>query len=145
MSRQNGAEPDRLALIVEELQAELAAEDAAVGQAEAALAEARGRRAKIQRAIDVLDGTPKAKRAPKTKGWIIGEEKVSQVQSFMEVRSEPITISGVAEELGISRESVRRSLKVLRDRDLIRVSGKQPGRGGGQDLFMPMPELTDAG
>ena len=144
MSRENGAEPDRLALIVTELQAELATEDAAVGQAEAALAEARGKRAKIQRAIDVLQSTPKAKR-PASKGWMIGEEKVSQVQSFMEVRQEPITVPELATEIGISRESARRSLMVLRDRDLVRISGKRPGRGGGQKLYLPMPELTDAG
>lgn len=143
MSRQNGAEPDRLALIVEELQAELAAEDAAVGHAEAALAEARGRRARIQRAIDTLQATPKVKR-PAAKGWIIGEEKVSQVQSFMAVRTEPITVPELALEIGISRESARRSLMVLRERDLVRQSGKRPGRGGGQKLFLPMPELTNA-
>ena len=144
MSRQNGDTPDRLALIVAELQEELAQEDAAVGQAEAALAEARGRRAKIQRAIDVLNATPKGKR-PASKGWNIGEEKVSQVQSFMEVRQEPITVPELATEIGISRESARRSLMVLRDRDLVRISGKRPGRGGGQKLYLPMPELTDAG
>ena len=146
MSRQNGAEPDRLALIVKELQAELAAEDTAVGLAEAALAEARGRRARIQRAIDTLQGTSAKGKRPARKGYmVIAEEKVSQVQAFMEVRSEPITVPELAEELGFAKESARRSLEILRQRDLVRVSGKRPGRGGGSKLYLPMPELNDAG
>jgi response regulator of citrate/malate metabolism len=146
MSRLNGAEPDRLTQIVDALHTELAAEDAAVGQAEAALAEARGRRARIQRAIDTLQGTPKAARAKKvTKGWIIGEPKVEQVRALMVTRDEPVTVGEMAKETGMTRESARRALKVLRDRDLVRMTGKRPGRGGGQELFMPMPELTNAG
>lgn len=148
MGRDNGTGADRLTSIVDELQAELEYEAQAVEVAQAALDEAKAKRVRIQRAIDTLTGT-KAKVPPRqgTKarkgGWTISDAKVEQVRVMIAAKSEPVTVRELAAEGGMATESARRSLEVLRERDEVRMAGKRAGRGGGQKLYMPMPELTD--
>jgi response regulator of citrate/malate metabolism len=145
MDRDNGAEPDRLALIVEDLQAELARGAGAVEAAQAALAEAKAKQLRIRRAIDTLTGVKaKAASRPAKKGdWVIGEDKVQRVQALIATKSEPVTSRELATEIGISNDSVRRALELLRERDLVGYRGVR-GRGGAK-LYMAMPELTNAG
>ena len=147
MAKQNGTGVDRLTSIIDELQAELAAEDLAVAQVEAVLQETRSKRARIQRAIDALTGTKAkaARPAARKGGWTISDTKVEQVRALIAAKSQPVTVRELATEGGMATESARRSLEVLRERELVRFAGKRAGRGGGQKLYMPMPELTDAG
>lgn len=150
MSKENGTGADRLALIVDELAAELEQEATTVAQLQGLLDEAKARRVRIQRAIDTLTGTKATKvkvastRTARKTGWTISEGKVAQVRALIATKVDPVTVRELATEGGMATESARRALEVLRDRDEVRMAGKRAGRGGGQKLYGPMPELIDA-
>lgn len=148
MSRVNGDAPDRLPAITDALSVLLEQEEQAVVTAQAALDEAKARRVKIQRALDALEGTPKTTRPsrPKKKqqGWAVSEAKVELIRGLIVGRAEPVSTAELADESGVTKDTVRKALMTLRERDVIRLSGTRPGRGGGTKLYLSMPESTDA-
>ena len=114
----------------------------------AKLDEVRKRHARVQRAIDVLSGeTSQAKaartrmRTPRSNDWHVSAEKIEQVWQHVRGRTQPFSVNGLAAELdGISNESTRKAMNVLRERELVRVTGA--ARGGG-NLLLPMPNTDD--
>lgn len=148
MSRLNGDAPDRLPAITDALSVLLEQEEQAVITAQAALDEAKARRVKIQRALDALEGTPKTTRPsrPRKKqqgGWVVSEAKVELIQGLIMGRTEPVSTNELAAESGVTKDTVRKALLTLRDRDVIRMAGTRPGRGGGTKLYLSMPESTN--
>lgn len=123
-----------------------------VARLQAELADARAREQRVQRAIDILEGnTPQARAAatrirkrPGPDNWTISEAKIAEVWAHIRGRTEPFTVNGLAKAApGLSAESARRAIGVLRERELVRVSGR--AQTGGR-LLLPMPgtEHSDA-
>lgn len=116
------------------------------------LAAARTRRDGYQRALRELTGEPKRATTSKPKSskdgsWVISDKKIATVWESVRHRTDTFTAANVAEGTpGLSPESARRALHVLRERELLRAAGT--GRGGGT-LLAVMPgageqELADA-
>jgi hypothetical protein len=78
--------------------------------------------------------------------WTISDKKVAQVWEQVRRLDGTFTAASVAQDQpGLSPESARRALALLRERELVRVTGT--GRGGGT-LLAVMPgageqELSD--
>lgn len=148
--------------IVDELTDLRDSEQGLVGELTRQASEARARCANYQRAIDALSTrgkrTPapvKAKPAPKGRASAqnqpIADEKVELIrQRAVELLPgsphrvgdvHAITAGWLAENTdGLSPETARRGLLVLRDREVVRVAGS--GKGGGV-LYALMPEGSD--
>lgn len=114
------------------------------------VAESRRRRDGFRRALEQLTGEPKravAKgKAQAAARWTISDKKVAQVWEHVRRLDGTFTAASVAADApGLSPESARRALSLLRERELVRATGT--GRGGGT-LLAVMPgageqELTD--
>jgi uncharacterized membrane protein YccC len=112
------------------------------------VADSRKRRDGYRRALEQLTGESK-KPAPKKSQagrWTISDKKVAQVWEQVRRLDGTFTAASVAQDQpGLSPESARRALSLLRERELVRVTGT--GRGGGT-LLAVMPgageqELSD--
>lgn len=107
------------------------------GLLEASQARERG----MRRAVEALTGPPPSKPGPKSRsagkgqGWTISESKVQDVWDIIrEQIGGPFTPPRIT-EYGVSGEAVRRSLVVLRNQELIRVTGSSRGGGKKYDLM----------
>lgn len=110
----------------------------------ARLAEARKRRDGYQRALRQLSGeTPPATKPkpPPDPVWVPSERKLGQVWEAVRARDGVFSVSEVAEVTGASRETTRRALTALRERELLRLTA-QRGAGGGQ-RFAVMPGAAE--
>jgi CRP-like cAMP-binding protein len=147
MSDRNGAKPDRLARIADDLLTELALENAAVADAQAMLDEAKERRQKIQRALDALTGSSaKAKAKAPTKGQtpVASEAIQDQMRQAVLSLTEPKTVKELGELAGLREDTARRAIKGLRNSGEIRMTGKRKQEHGyPAQEFMPMPELME--
>ena len=105
----------------------------------------------IRKAMEALTGEAPAKTASKSlrksrdnNRWQISEAKIQEVWNIVRaIDDETFTTNSVATaQPGLSQESARRALDILRERQLIRLAGK--ARGGGKLLaIMPGAEDTD--
>jgi CRP-like cAMP-binding protein len=145
MSDRNGAKPDRLARIADDLLTELALENAAVVDAQALLDEAKERRQKIQRALDALTGSSaKAKAPPKGQTPVASEAIQDQMRQAVLSLTEPKTVKELGELAGLREDTARRAIKGLRNSGEIRMTGKRKQEHGyPAQEFMPMPELME--
>jgi DNA-binding transcriptional ArsR family regulator len=73
--------------------------------------------------------------------WTPTLESQERTLRFLIEQGQPTTATGLSSAVGgqMSHDTIRRSLKALRDSGRIRVAGS--GRGGGI-LYAPMPEET---
>jgi DNA-binding transcriptional ArsR family regulator len=146
--------------IVDELRGLRDSEQRLVDEFTRQAGEARARVSNYQRALDALGSrkrTAPAKpklapvKASRKQDWQVSDVKVEEVrrrvvalmpESPHKVGEVPVvTAAYVAERTdGLSPESVRQALQVLREREVVRIAGT--GRGGGK-LFALMPEGTN--
>jgi response regulator of citrate/malate metabolism len=100
----------------------------------------------LQKALDALD-PPKAEAKPKPKkrtDWKPREGTIGIVANVMRVQAKPVSIQEVADLAGIAPDTARRSLKVLRDREEVRLAGaeKRGNNGMPTQVFLPMPPMA---
>jgi response regulator of citrate/malate metabolism len=102
----------------------------------------------LQKALDALD-PPKAETKPKPakkprKDWKPRESTVGAVANVMRVQTRAVSIQEVADLSGISPDTVRRSLNVLRDCEEVRLAGTEKrGRNNmPTQVFLPMPPMA---
>jgi DNA-binding transcriptional ArsR family regulator len=81
---------------------------------------------------------PKAQAKAKAKGgWTPSEERLKSLFELILKESEPVSPTQLAEKSeGLGVETAGKGFKILRDRELIRVTARL--RGGGA-LYAPMP------
>jgi response regulator of citrate/malate metabolism len=99
----------------------------------------------LRQALDALD-PPKAEAKPRRgkpyrKDWTPREGTLGAVADVMRVQTKPVSIQEVADLAGIAPDTARRSLKVLRDREEVRLAGAEK-RGNNKmttQVFLPMP------
>jgi response regulator of citrate/malate metabolism len=102
----------------------------------------------LQKALDALD-PPKAEAKPRRgksyrKDWTPREGTIGAVANVMRVQTKPVSIQEVADLAGIAPDTARRSLKVLRDREEVRLAGAEK-RGNNKmptQVFLPMPPMA---
>jgi response regulator of citrate/malate metabolism len=102
----------------------------------------------LRQALDALD-PPKAEAKPRRgkpyrKDWTPREGTLGAVADVMRVQTKPVSIAEVADLAGIPPDTARRSLKVLRDREEVRLAGTEK-RGNNQmatQVFLPMPPMA---
>jgi response regulator of citrate/malate metabolism len=101
----------------------------------------------LQKALDVLD-PPKAETKskprrgkPYRKDWKPREGTLGAVANVMRVQTRPVSVQEVADLAGIAPDTARRSLKVLRDREEVRLAGteKRGNNNMATQVFLPMP------
>lgn len=147
---ENGSEPESVAdEIAGRIRTAIAAEQARRAEAERLVDESRAEERRLQGALDKLQPPARKRqsRAPGSHDWQVSDGKVEEVfRHFVELREQDpdarISAGYLAEHTpGLSPESARRALYVLRERERIRISGKTRGGGVSWDL---MPEgVTD--
>jgi hypothetical protein len=115
-------------------------------QLKAKLSELQAREKQIAHAVGALRGgysnAPAAKPSASTQkgGWTPSEERLKSLFELMLAEPEPISPTQLAEKTtGLGVETASKGFKILRERELIRVTGAL--RGGG-NLFTPMPNAT---
>jgi response regulator of citrate/malate metabolism len=101
----------------------------------------------LQKALDALD-PPKAEAKSKPKkrtDWKPREGTIGIVANVMRVQAKPVSIQEVADLAGISPDTARRSLNVLRNREEVRLAGAEKrGRNNmPAQVFLPMPPMTN--
>lgn len=118
---------------------------------EALLSSKRAHLKQLERALAALSGeeTPKP-QAPKPKsrasramsgGWQISDQRIALVWGLIRHRTDTFTVNRLSTDTpGISNESMRRAINVLREREYVRAVGR--GRGGGT-LVAVMPGAAD--
>jgi biotin operon repressor len=123
--------------------------DRIIAEMRETLAELRAQELRLAEAIKLLEGKakaepeepkPKPKRKPAKKDtnvWNPKPETVEQVLASLIVHERPISSTALTELVPFSRDTVKRSVKLLRDQGRIRFVGKT--QGGGL-LYLPMPE-----
>jgi response regulator of citrate/malate metabolism len=100
----------------------------------------------LQKALDALD-PPKAEAKPKPAkrpDWKPREGTIGAVANVMRVQTKPVSIQEVADLAGIAPDTARRSLKVLRNREEVRLAGTEK-RGSSKtptQVFLPMPPMA---
>jgi response regulator of citrate/malate metabolism len=104
----------------------------------------------LQKALDALDppkaeAKPKPAKKPRRTDWTPREGTIGAVANVMRVQTKPVSIQEVADLSGISPDTARRSLKVLRDREEVRLAGAEKrGRNNmPTQVFLPMPPMTN--
>jgi response regulator of citrate/malate metabolism len=102
----------------------------------------------LRQALDALD-PPKAEAKPRRgkpyrKDWTPREGTLGAVADVMRVQTKPVSIQEVADLAGIAPDTARRSLKVLRDREEVRLAGaeKRGTNGMPTQVFLPMPPMA---
>jgi response regulator of citrate/malate metabolism len=102
----------------------------------------------LQKALDVLD-PPKAEAKPRRgkpyrKDWTPREGTLGAVANVMRVQTGPVSIQEVADLAGIAPDTARRSLKVLREREEVRLAGTEKRGHNNQptQVFLPMPPMA---
>jgi Fic family protein len=92
---------------------------------------------------------PKAEAKPRRgksyrKDWKPREGTIGMVANVMRVQTKPVSIQEVADLSGISPDTARRSLNVLRDREEVRLAGTEKrGRNNmPTQVFLPMPPMV---
>jgi hypothetical protein len=86
------------------------------------------------------DAKPTANRKGGGKGWTISDAKVAQVWEIIRAREDATFTASQLVAPGLSSESVRRSIEILRRQELLRRAGST--RGGGT-LWALMPDARD--
>jgi hypothetical protein len=94
--------------------------------------------ARVYRAIKELTGEepPSKKKEPKPKGTPRESTLKATRDAVDATGDEGITLHGVIEATGLSHDAVRRALEVLRERDMVRLAGKNENRA---HVFKAMP------
>jgi hypothetical protein len=77
--------------------------------------------------------TPRASRAAE---WTPSGDVVERVHAALKAHKEPVSTTDLAEQVGVSRDTVHRSLKILRSEDKARLVGTS-GRGNAH-VFLAM-------
>jgi DNA-binding transcriptional ArsR family regulator len=121
-----------------DLEAMLAPLRARRAELEVELMEVNAKEERIGNALRALGGrAPVAGgvRAPKPRGsagdrnvWTPSTDVIERVAAALRGASEPLSVSQLAELTGVSRDTVNRSVKVLREQEKARLVGTQ-GRG----------------
>jgi hypothetical protein len=155
----NGATPDAMAQlnahistqqhtsarIADELREVLRAEEQVFAELTEQVQESRQRRDHLKRALEHLTGeTGKYKTATKPTGkpntWTVSEETVQKVWDAIKVKTEPFTKTQISKEVHVSSDTINKAVNVLRERELLRITGKV--RGGGKS-YLPMPDAVE--
>lgn len=126
-----------------ELREAIAAERVNRTEAEQVVEASRAREKLLQKALDALTGQtsrPPREHATRKRDWNISDEKVELVFDAIKRRrlevGRAVTQTEVADaNPGLSPESVRRGLEVLRSQERIRITGKVRGGGNSWDLM----------
>jgi DNA-binding transcriptional ArsR family regulator len=71
---------------------------------------------------------PRASRAGDRNVWTPSTDVVERVAAALRAASDPMSVSQLAELTGVSRDTVNRSVKVLREQEKARLAGTR-GRG----------------
>lgn len=135
--------------IIDGLKELLQTESAHVMELRAALDEVTDRRDGYQQALDALTGDPRPKRPasrkkeerPSADSWRVSDKKVAEVEQVIRGMvtkgEERFTAASIAKSSKVSPEGARRALNVLREREVVRVTGS--ARGGGTNYALMAP------
>lgn len=146
----SAAESDPLDAQIDKLGADLEAMLAPLrerrAELEAELSELSGKEERIGNALRALVGRapaasgtppkPRTSRAGANNVWKPGPAVVERVAAALGAASEPVTVTQLAEQAGVSRDTAHRSVKILREQEKARLVGIQ-GRGGA-NVYLPM-------
>lgn len=112
---------------------------------EVALMEVNAKEERIGNALRALTGhapaevrpaKPRASRVGGRNVWTPNAQVIERVAAALKGASDPMGTTQLAELTGVSRETVHRSLNVLREQERVRLVGTE-GRGGAH-VFLPM-------
>lgn len=134
--------------IVEDLRALAERERLEIDQLEALLTGRRAHLKGLERAMTAISGEspePRKQRKPhgraSSNDWHISDQKIAEVWNTVRRRGDGFTATSIADETpGLSPESTRRALTILREQEFVRVTGR--GRGGGV-LMGVMPDAIE--
>lgn len=145
----SAAGPDPLDAQIDKLEADLEAMLAPLrerrAELEVELSELSGKEERIGNALRALEGrAPVAGGAPPkprvsrsgNNVWTPSADTVERVMAAIRRTSDPVGVTQLAELSGVSRDTVNRSIRVLREQERARLVGTQ-GRGSA-NVYLPM-------
>jgi CRP-like cAMP-binding protein len=74
-------------------------------------------------------GRPPTRPAGATKQKAPAPETIERVFAILKTKTTPVTTRQIAEQIGLSGETVSRAINVLRDEERVRMVGTRPGKG----------------
>jgi hypothetical protein len=146
---------DAIERMAAELRELIAAEQAGRAEYERLVEESRTRERQLQKVLAGLEGQAPTKPGPKrpTKEWRVSDERVARVwEAVQQVVAKSEDGTFISQHVfdvmypGVSRETITKSVNVLRERELIRRVGTVRG-GGIRWALMPGAKgqsVTDA-
>ena len=99
---------------------------------------------RIGRALDILNERErKVAKKPSAANWKVGEDKIEAVYGVLQSAEGSLTLTDLTTRTGISKETVRRAVYVLRSQDRIRKTGRTKVGSQKVDTFAVMPQAVN--